>query len=695
MEATVKRVAMGALLLLLTTSGAGAVGTKVWELTTYKDFDEGDGDGVRVGASGEVMPGRDTQRVAISADAVWTAVRAADGTVYAGTLDKGEVLAISGGKVRTLTTLEKETPWIGALALGQKGQLYAGTVATASVYAIDTSSGKTSLVIKLPDTDHVWGLVASADGKTLWAATGSSGKLFAIDVAGKSAKVVWDSSESHLLSLLRAPDGGLWVGTADEAIVYRVDPASGQARAMADFAGTEVKALAWDNGALYAAVNDFDKKSGTAPVKKPQPTGTAIKPPEAGKPGAETPDSASQPRPGERKGKGAIFRVDADGRLEQVHALADGYFQTLGASGGTVYAGAGTGGRVVAVLPSGEVQTVFDVEERQVNALVAWEGGVAFATGDSAAFYSSAGAEKAGTYTSKVFDAGGPARWGKLRHGGSGAVVLETRSGNTAKPDAGWSAWQKLASGAIASPAGRYLQFRVAFGGAGAVDKVAIYYLPRNLRARLTEVTVGDPKQADRPPVTLEDGAAKPRSPVVKVKWKVDNTDGDELGYELDVRREGEALYHPLPLGTGDEPYQKLEYDWNTEGLPDGVYRLRVRVTDAATNPPELALTHELVSEPFVIDNARPTLTGLEVQGTHVAGRAVDAGSRIDEIAYSIDGGPWRMAYPRDGVFDDLSEAFTFDLPAGLPTGLHTLQVRAADEAENIVGASVTFRVGR
>jgi hypothetical protein len=54
-------------------------------------------------------------------------------------------------------------------------------------------------------------------------------------------------------------------------------------------------------------------------------------------------------------------------------------------------------------------------------------------------------------------------------------VVVATRSGNTSKPDKGWSAWEKPAQpakagggaqvGRVVSPPGRYLQYRVSWAG--------------------------------------------------------------------------------------------------------------------------------------------------------------------------------------------------------------------------------------
>jgi hypothetical protein len=68
-----------------------------------------------------------------------------------------------------------------------------------------------------------------------------------------------------------------------------------------------------------------------------------------------------------------------------------------------------------------------------------------------------------GAFQSRVFDAGDArAVWGKLTPAVTGTdVKFETRSGNTAVPDSSWSAYQAVAAdGSIASPSGRYIQYR-------------------------------------------------------------------------------------------------------------------------------------------------------------------------------------------------------------------------------------------
>ena len=685
-------------LLLFLASDAAAISTRVWTVATYKEFEEGTQDNVRVTSLGEVTPGLAAKRVALDTESVWTAVMGPDGTVYTGGVTDGAVFAVTPSGKKKLLDLSKETPWIGALALDGT-TLYVGTLGAGTIWAVDVRTGTSRKLATLTGTVHTWSLLV--DGKTLWAGTGPEGKLYSIETASGRAKMAWDSGEKHLLAMARASDGSIWIGTSENAILFRYDPKTDKARAIADFAGTEVKAVVEVKGRMIAAANEFEQKSGGAPAPAPPkgPKGVAAKPSEAGTtPGAEKPPAEEPPRPDARKGKAGLFAVDADGRIEQLQALADGYFMSLTASeNGEALAGSGGQGKVYQVKLDRTVVTAFDASERQVNAVLVQKGKLAC---DSGSVYFVTGPAEEARYNSKTFDALFPSRWGNLRFRGSGAT-LETRTGNTAKPGKGWSGWERIegvtkagidgSTGRIVSPPGRYLEFRAVFEKApgGVVREVNVYYLPQNQRPRLADVTVGE--EAKKGPVTLAPGATKPRSPILKLKWKVENLDEDELVYELAYKLENETEWRDLY--TGAEPLAALTYDWNTEALPDGYYRLRVTVSDRKTNPRDQALDDIHFSAPFLIDNLKPQIQGLEVKYPAVSGRGVDSFSRIDEIAYQVDNGEWVMVFPTDGIFDSTTEAFTIKLPS-LKPGPHTLAVRVADEGDNIGAAATTFRVG-
>jgi hypothetical protein len=261
----------------------------------------------------------------------------------------------------------------------------------------------------------------------------------------------------------------------------------------------------------------------------------------------------------------------------------------------------------------------------------------------------------------------------------------------------GWSEWQAPAQvgrqgggaegGKIASPPGRYLQWRVALeDDAARVRKITSYYAPQNQPTQVQEATVELASKDSAP--TLKD-SAKPRSPVLKIRWKIENPDGDDTQYTLEARRDGEANWRPI--STGKTPLTSTSWEWNTETYPDGWYRVRVTASDAASNSPDRALTSSAQSTLFAIDNTRPAIEGLTVTYPRAQARAADALSAIAEMAFSIDDGPWQLGATADGLFDDPAEELRIELSPGLPRGTHTLAVRVADAAGNVGSVSTTF----
>jgi hypothetical protein len=482
---------------------------------------------------------------------------------------------------------------------------------------------------------------------------------------------------------------------------------------MADFAGNEVTALVPYRDGVVAAANDLAETppatgKTTAAVEgaeKPNAAkGQAAKPPDVGtKPGADKDPSAVTDlgRKGAKKGKGALFKIGNDGRLDQLHALTATYFTSIAVGpDGAVYAGAADKGRIYMVDADQAVATAFDVDERSVSQVWFDHNLIGFATDDAAAVYRATGRAAQAKYLSDVLDAKAVAKFGKLGWVATGKVKLETRTGNTAKPGVGWSEWAAPAQianqggggagGKIASPPGRYLQFRTSLeDDQSRVRRVMAYYVPQNTATTVQEVTVELAAKETLP--TLKDSAAKPRSPVLKVKWKIDNTDSDDTTYTLEARRDGEANWRPV--GTGKAPLTAVTWDWNTETYPDGWYKVRVTSSDAAANSPDRALTSTSSSTMFAIDNTRPTIDNLAVTYPRATARARDNLGTIAEMAFSVDDGPWQLGASADGLFDDQTEDLRIDIPQGLARGTHTLAVRVADASGNVGSTSASFVV--
>jgi hypothetical protein len=397
-----------------------------------------------------------------------------------------------------------------------------------------------------------------------------------------------------------------------------------------------------------------------------------------------------------------LFQVTEQGRLTQLHALTQTYFTavTVGPNG-VVYAGSADKGRVYSVDADGSVATAHDVDERAVSQLL-WDGGaLVLATDDAAALYRTTNRASKANYVSDVFDAKTTSTFGRMSWQAQGNVGMETRSGNTAKAGPGWSEWQAttnptssgpatmgMRSGKVQSPAGRYLQFRTSLrDDKAAVRRVVTYFSPQNLATTVEDVTI---EQLGKEPLsTLKDLAGKARSPLIKLKWRIDNQDNDDTNYTLEVRKDDETAWRPL--ATGKTPLTATNWEWNTETFQDGWYRLRVTSSDMAANSPDRALSSTFTTPLFAVDNQRPVIDGLSVAGQQANATATDALNIISEMAFSIDDGPWQLGATSDGIFDDSREQIKIPLPNTLAKGSHVLSVRVSDSAGNIGSASTLF----
>lgn len=705
-------------LWLLPLGSAQAVVTSTWTVESYKQFDKGEAKSTFITSLGEVRPGWDTQRTELEVDGVWSSVRAPDGSLLVGTDDGGSIYRIGVGKgkakakIDKLVTIESAVATV-SLALAGDGTLYAGTMPAGEIWKIATATGKAEKLVKLADVETVWSLALGKDDTTIYAGTGPKGVLWSVNTKSGKARSVFESEDKRITALVTANDGSVWMGTSEKALVFRYDPKRRATRAIADFSGNEITALADAGDSVMVASNDFAEPSTTgvktasavAKAKKEGKKGEKPKMPSTGdKPGADaSPSSSSEPvRKRARKGKGALYRVFADGRMEQVHALTATYYTDLTVTDkGQIFAGAGDKGRIYLIDTDDSVSTAFDVEERIIAAMAHDpKAGLSFVTSDAAAVYRTTGVAKKAEYLSDVHDTKVPSQFGKLVWHASGNIKVETRTGNTAKPGVGWSGFTTpknarnagggSRSARVASPAGRYVQYRISFVSKDSVvRKTRMYFLPHNRASKITDVTVEPSGETSG--VTLASGAASPRSPIMKLKWKVENPDGDKTRYKLAVRRDGDALWRPI--ATEKKLLTSKSYSWNTETFPDGYYRLRVTAIDDRSNSADRARESTETTPLFLVDNLKPTVSGVSVSYPKVSARASDDMSSIAEMAYSVDDGPWRVGTTNDSIFDDLTEMLRISLPDDLSPGVHSLAIRVADEMGNIGSASVTFRV--
>ena len=173
-------------------------------------------------------------------------------------------------------------------------------------------------------------------------------------------------------------------------------------------------------------------------------------------------------------------------------------------------------------------------------------------------------------------------------------------------------------------------------------------------------------------------------STTVNVSWSVDNPDHDSLRYRLSFRREGQALWRDMlrPDETVISP--KTEYEWDTQSLPEGKYRIRVEASDEASNPPDQVQKHALESTTILVDNTPPRITA-SIAGRQLKARIVDGLGPVVRCEMAIDGRvDWRPLAPNDGLFDTDDETVDVNLASVVPQGVHIVALRAYDSAGNV-----------
>lgn len=663
-----------------------AVTTRTIELDEASEFTDGELQETTVSSLGEVRIGLETRKVPLTdVAAVWSLAELPGGDIALGTGNEGKIWRMHGETASVYA--ETGQLVVSALARGEGSDLYAGTVPGKKIFRV-RAQGQIQDFATLPnEVEHVWALAWDARRRVLFAGTGPTGVVYAIDASGH-AEPYFDSDQTHILSLAVVPGGALYAGTSPGALLLQID-GPGRARAVQDFPGVEVKAIALREGDVYAAVNDFDSPP-TPPSGSPTKAPPAPSAPTKASP--SPPSTVTRPKPG----KGSVWRVRANGTAERLLGNDEGHFMALVLDDhGIAYAAAATQGRIFTVDDQRVVRVLIDVEERQVMALAIVGDHKVFATGDAGAFYTVAGnAPRTATYLSKVYDAQFVSTWGRLAWRGEGTLVFQTRTGNTETPDATWADWSAAIdrTGRVTSPPARYIQFRARWerDPAAVVRAVELYYLNHNQRAIVTEVTARNkalPTKVDDDAVSRASSGPPPRSTVFKVAWKVDNPDLDGLRYRLSFREEGGDLWRPITRP--QEVLTKNEYEWDTESVPAGYYRIKVEATDERANPTAQVERHEQLSPPILVDNDPPALAGVTATGRRISGRATDGFSTLARLEYAVDGGEWQVVFPADDLLDSREESFAFDLPDEHAEGPHVVTLRAFDEAGNQVTARV------
>jgi hypothetical protein len=699
--------------------------TRSWVETDYSDFEKGIIKNLSLRSDGRLTLAPRFEELYDSPSAyLWTLARDSKGNLYTGGGPGAKLFRISpSGQKKTLA--EFQAIEIHAIAVDNKDRVFVGTAPDGKVYKV-AADGKFEVFYD-PKAKYIWALAFDGKGD-LFVATGDDGEIHRVTPDGKGS-VFFKTEETHVRSLALDDQGNLIAGTEPNGLVLRISP-SGDGFVLYEMGKREITAVALaKDGSVYAAgVGTKQASSSAAPAPSPIP------PPAPSAPSASAAAPHVPPSPPPSMGSTGsatisggsdLYRIHADGYPERVWSHSHDIIYSIGFDGtGRALIGTGNKGYIYRIDSDALYTALLNSAPTQVTALLPGPNGKIYAaTGNVGKVYEiGPGLEREGSIESDVFDAGLFSQWGRLTFKGAangGRIGIEARSGNLDRPQKNWSAW----SGAITaeegarlnSPAARFVQWRATLSADAAdksdrspqLDAVEVAYLPRNVGPRVEEIEITPPNykfpapgivistpqtlnlpplgKRSRPAVALTLESTTPAMQNAKgaigARWLAGDDNGDTLIYTVEIRGVNETAWKLLK----DKLKEKYT-SWDSTAFPDGEYRLQVKASDLPSNTREDALTGQLESEVFVIDNTPPRITGLGAtrNGNRIEVRwhARDALSVITKAEYSVDGGEWTVVDPVTKLSDSKELDYNLMLPDA-SAGEHTVALRVTDEFDN------------
>jgi outer membrane protein assembly factor BamB len=725
------------LLLITVLLAAGAVVTSAalptfWNVSTESELLRGEVENLAIDSFGRLTLGPTSSTVYdASAPFLWTIVSARDGTLFAGSGNEGQVYRIDASG-RGSVFFDTDELEVHAIASIPGGGAYVGTSPDGKIYKVD-ASGKGAVFFD-PVDRYIWSLVVDRSG-TVFAATGDKGVIYKIAPDGKGAPF-YETKATHAMALAFDRDGRLLAGTESPGRVFRID-ASGKPFVLLDSSYSEIRTIRVDaTGDIYvAAVSGRPGGGAGLPPPPAEPAPQMLTPSVSAEITvvaiAESPVSPAQPAPTLAPARtapsaGALFRIHPDGTSDLIwESREDLPYDVAFEPGGTLLVATGNKGKIYRLSGDPLQPTlVARVNAQQVTSLQPErEGRMIVATSNPGRLLVlSATRADRGTYTSDVRDAQTVATWGtiKWQEGPTGGrVEISTRSGNTRTPDETWSDWTAPYAdrdgSPITSPRARYLQWRAVLiasrGQSPYLTSVTAAYLPRNLRPRVTSITIHppgtvfqrpfptDPEIAgfegdllERRAAAAQGSTASPPSlgrrayqkGLLTIVWRAEDDNRDDLAYDVLYRREGETSWKTLKRSMSEAILV-----WDTSSVPNGRYFVRVVAADAPSNSPGTALSGAMESTSFEIDNTPPVITVTSVRRdasrVTIAFDVRDANSAVQKADYSLDGDRWQTIYPRDGISDSRFEQFELVLEG--EAAARGVILRASDALNNVSSA--------
>jgi sugar lactone lactonase YvrE len=713
-----------------------------WETRTNEDFRKGTFSNLSLTSEDRlVLAPRFESVFNTEQPFVWSTAADSKGNVYLGTGHDGKVYRVDGsGKGTMLADLPELD--VFAIAIDSRDVVYAATSPDGKVYKIEGAAQPQ--VFFNPDDKYIWSLAFDKQGRLI-VATGDKGIIYRVGTDGRG-QPFYDTDETHVISLAVDKDGNVIAGGDPKGYLYRISP-DGKAFVLYDSGMREVHAVTVaPDGTIYAAV--VSSRPGLSPNSVPIPIldsagggGVSVTVGLSGDSAAAqsvdvvvssdagttiSPSSSSKP---DSKGsaQSAILEVLPNGTVNTIWRSSSEMVYSLLPRGDRLLFSTGTKGRIYSFQKPRNTTLLVESTEEHTTSLIQVANRVFAASSNAGKLFGVGDAiATSGSYESKVQDTDSISSWGKISWKSENPQLIQvfTRSGNTSSPDKTWSEWTRVdGDGATDSPKARFFQWRAVLrsdsGRAPSLNSVTVPYLQQNFRPEISSLEVlpfgvalikiqaltstgapAGPQDAATTRATARAGLPglikqPPRRALQKgsqsFQWVALDRNEDTLQYDLYYRNDADRNWIPLKKTVEDN-----FYTINSDTLPDGTYVVRLVASDAASNTAENALSVDMESRPFIVDNTPPAVVmkqdGLSGGRVRVAIDAADSTSTLNQAEISVDAGEFRMVFPRDGIADSKSESFAWQSES-LPQGEHVIAFRIYDQNDNVGLGKLVVRI--
>lgn len=612
------------------------------------------------------------------------------GNVYIGTGHDGKLWMIdSKGKAKLLFDAPEMD--ILSLTMDSSGNIYCATSPNGKIYKI-SPDGKSSVFFD-PEEKFIWDILFDEKGN-LYVACGEKAVIYKVASDG-SAKDIFTSSENHIFKVLPTKEG-IIVGTGGEGLLLKVTDNSFSV--IYDPPYKEVKEIVIDSqNNIWIGCNAKASEEKASPVKEAPVTLTPSVSVEVV--AFSIPAETKEVKATESDKGSGIYKITPSGLAKEIWSSSDEIIYSLSYSKNEekIYFGTGPKGRIYAIdnkekkylILQKDSESIYEIKDNY------------FITNNPANLFTIEATQSfEGEYISDVIDAEIVSNWGRISWVAEvpdgTSIQLMTRSGNKKVVDESWSAWsppyKNNLGESILSPRGRFIQFRALLRSSLGLKspllrRVEIYYLQVNAPPFIKSIKVYPAHETFQKPISLEEeimGYEKDKglpektdeiSHVISkalgkkifkkgfrtISWEAEDPNKDKLSYSIFIKSEKDKEWKLIK-----SDYTDSIISLDTYVFEDGIYRVKVVASDILSNPANLALQDEKISQPFFIDNTPPIVEGFsfkEISGKRqISFTAKDNITPIKEVYYSYELGKWFVVFPKDGICDSPTEDFLFEI---------------------------------